>query len=85
LRLQPKVHNFIDELADLDLNGHRITNLEMETSGIYGLGSLLGHECLSVNAILANRRDKTFSADPYKIVDKAIQLTIEKLLTISDK
>jgi uridine phosphorylase len=83
LRLQPKVTNFIDELARLDLNGHRISNLEMETSGIYGLGKLLGHECISVNAILANRQNKTFSAEPYKIVEKAIKMTLENLLTIS--
>ena len=83
LRLQPKVTNFIDELARLDLNGHRISNLEMETSGIYGLGKLLGHECISVNDILANRQNKTFSAEPYKIVEKAIKMTLENLLTIS--
>lgn len=83
LRLSPKVHNFIDELAALDLNGHRISNLEMETSGIYGLGKLLGHECLSVNAILANRQSKTFSTSPSKIVEKAILMTLENLLTIS--
>lgn len=82
LRLQPKVRNFIDELAALDLKGYRISNLEMETSGIYGLGNLLGHECLSVNAILANRQSKTFSNEPYKIVEKAIKLSLEKLLTI---
>ena len=82
LRLQPKVHNFIDDLAALNLNGHRISNLEMETSGIYGLGKLLGHQCLSVNAILANRQSRTFSATPYKIVEEAIQLTLSKLLTI---
>jgi uridine phosphorylase len=83
LRLQPKLHNFIDDLAALDLNGHRITNLEMETSGIYGLGKLLGHECLSVNAILANRQSKTFSTAPHKIVEKAILMTLENLLTIA--
>jgi uridine phosphorylase len=43
---------------------NRITNLEMETA-IYGLDSL-GHNALSLNAIIANRASGTFSADPYK-------------------
>ena len=42
-------------------NGTRMTNLEMETSAIYGLGKLLGHNCLSLNAIIANRAVGEFS------------------------
>ena len=56
-----------------------ITNLEMETAAIYGLGKLLGHECLSLNAIIANRASGTFSEDPYKAVDELIAYTLNKL------
>jgi uridine phosphorylase len=35
----------------------------METSAIYGLGKLLGHHCLSINVIVANRVKKEFSKD----------------------
>ncbi len=79
LRLQPQVDRFIDDLAELNFDGLRITNLEMETSAIYGLGRLLGHHCLSVNAILANRQSLTFSKDAHAIVEEAIQLTLSKL------
>ena len=82
LRLQPTAKNFLDDLANLDLGQHRVTNLEMETSGIYGLGKLLGHQCLSVNAILANRQSKEFSAEPKKIVEKAIRMTLEKIIQL---
>jgi uridine phosphorylase len=58
----------------------RMANLEMETSAIYGLGKLLGHNCLSLNAIIANRADGTFSADPYKAVDDLIQYTLGKFV-----
>jgi uridine phosphorylase len=51
----------------------------METAAIYGLGKLLGHECLSLNAIIANRATGTFSEDPYKAVDALIQYTLGKL------
>jgi uridine phosphorylase len=70
--LNSKMDNFLFE-------GTRITNLEMETSAIYGLSALLGHQALSLNAIIANRANGTFSSDPYKAVDELIAYTLEKL------
>ena len=61
-------------------NGIRMTNLEMETGAIYGLGKLMGHNCLSLNAIIANRATGTFSEDPYKAVDELIMYTLNKLV-----
>jgi uridine phosphorylase len=58
---------------------NRITNLEMETAAIYGLSALLGHQALSLNAIIANRASGTFSEDPYKVVDDLIAYTLDKL------
>ncbi|NBL64184.1 phosphorylase [Flavobacterium sp. NST-5] len=58
----------------------RITNLEMETSAIYGLSALLGHHALSLNTIIANRASGTFSEDPYKAVDELIKYTLDKLV-----
>lgn len=52
------------------------TNIEMETAGIYLLASLLGHEAISLSAILANRITDEFSANP----EKTIQLGIEEIL-----
>lgn len=62
-----------------NFNGTRMTNLEMETGAIYGLGKLLGHNCLSLNAIIANRATGTFSEDPYKAVDELIVYALNKL------
>jgi uridine phosphorylase len=76
------------EIQDADLNakmdsfefeGTKMTNLEMETAAIYGLGKLLGHNCLSLNAIIANRATGTFSSDPYKAVDELIAYTLQKI------
>lgn len=58
----------------------RISNFEMETSVIYGLSKLLGHNALSLNAIIANRANGTFSKDPKKVVENLIQYTLEKLV-----
>jgi uridine phosphorylase len=60
-------------------DGNRITNLEMETTAIYGLSALLGHNALSLNAIIANRANGTFSQDPTKAVDELIAYTLDKL------
>jgi len=51
----------------------------METSAIYGLAKLLGHEACSMNAIIANRANGTFSEDPYKPVEELIVYTLNKL------
>jgi len=62
--------------------GNRISNLEMETAGIYGLAACLGHKALSFNIILANRSTNTFSANHEKAIDIHIKQILE---TISDK
>ena len=68
------------KMDTFNYNGTRMTNLEMETAAIYGLGKLLGHECLSLNAIIANRATGTFSEDPYKTVDQLIEYALNKLV-----
>lgn len=79
LRLNIQDENLNAKMDSFDYNGTRMTNLEMETSAIYGLGKLLGHNCLSLNAIIANRANGTFSEDPYKAVDELIGYALEKL------
>lgn len=60
----------------------RITNMEMETAGIYALARVLGHSALSVNAVLASRVNFLFSSEPGKIVDQAIKTVLERLESI---
>ncbi len=78
-------------LSDPDMNkkmdsfeykGVKMSNLEMETSAIYGLSKLLGHNACSMNAIIANRANLTFSKDPYKPIEELIQYTLDKLLLV---
>ena len=79
LRLNIQDENLNDKLETFNFEDNRVTNLEMETAAIYGLGKLLGHNCLSLNAIIANRASGTFSEDPYKAVDELIAYTLDKL------
>jgi uridine phosphorylase len=55
----------------------RITNFEMETSAIYGMGRILGHQCLSLSAIVANRISKEFSKDGGKAVENLITTALQ--------
>ena len=80
LRLDIQDENLNGKMDNFEYKNTKITNLEMETAAIYGLGKLLGHECLSLNAIIANRATGTFSEDPYKAVDELIAYTLEKLI-----
>ena len=77
LRLGITNPQLIDRLTEFKFGQHRITNFEMETAAIYGLGKALQHNCLSLSAIVANRIHKNFSADGFAVVKKLIIKTLE--------
>ena len=79
LRLLLEDNDLNSKLSSFEYNGMRITNLEMETSAIYGLAKLMGHRAASMNCILANRSTGQFSKDPVKTIDSLIKYTLEKL------
>ena len=76
LRLPLKMPNLVDQMTSFRYGQHRIANFEMETSAIYGLCNLLGHQCLSINVIIANRVKKEYSKDMAKAVDHMIQKSL---------
>lgn len=79
VRAKNAVPDFISLINSFRSNQHRITNLEMETAGIYALSKVLGHKALSVNAILASRVNFEFSTNPNKIVEQAIKTVLERI------
>lgn len=79
VRAKNAIPGLIGLLNTFRSGNERITNLEMETAGIYALAKVLGHKALSVNAILASRVDFKFSTRPNEIVDKAIKTVLERL------
>ena len=66
-------------IADFRSGGLRITNFEMETSALYALGKVLGHECLTICAIIANRVRKEYSEDYKQTIDRLIRQTLDRL------
>jgi uridine phosphorylase len=76
LRLPLKMPYLVDQMTSFQYGQHRIANFEMETSAIYGLCNLLGHQCVSINVIIANRIKKEYSKDIVKAVDHMIQKSL---------
>lgn len=81
LRLAVKDPNLNSKIDSFDYHGIKITNLEMETSAIYGLSKLLGHRACSMNAIIANRALGMFSENPDKVIQDLILYTLEKMVS----
>ena len=81
LRLAPKSGDFLDLLGSFSFGEHRITNFEMETSAIYGLAGLMGHQALSCNVILANRVSKEFVKDHHASEEFIIKEMLSRIVS----
>ena len=79
LRLEVSNPKFLNQVTYFNHDGFWLTNFEMETSMIYAFARLLGHEALSINAILGNRAKGTFSKNPYKTIDSIIKKVLDRL------
>ena len=79
IRLTPSVENLNERLAEFSWDGTQVTNLEMETSAIYGFARALGHEALTVCLIIANRPKGTFLNDYHQPMKETIALVMERL------
>jgi uridine phosphorylase len=82
LRLAPSNKELKQLISNFNYDGHKITNLEMETSGMYAMSKLLGHRAVSLNAVVANRATGQFSNNPEETIDNLIQFTLDRIATI---
>ncbi|HUH25843.1 MAG TPA: nucleoside phosphorylase [Flavobacterium sp.] len=80
LRLKLQNQDLNDKMDSFTFNGLKATNLEMETAAIYGLSKLLNHKALSLNAIIANRKNGTFSPNPQETIDRLIKYALNKFI-----
>jgi uridine phosphorylase len=84
LRIGLKIGNLMQQLqkfnvVEENIDGFRLTNFEMETAAYYALGRLLGHEVISLNAIIANRFTYQFHPDTDKIIEVLIKKALDRL------
>lgn len=79
LRIPLAMPQLNEKIETFEFEGHRIANFEMETSALFGLGAILGHNTTTICDIIANRVIKQFSKDYKKSVEKLIELVLERL------
>ena len=80
IRIAPSVKDLNDRLASFHWDGLKITNLEMETSAIYGLARIMGHNALTVCLIIANRADGTFLNEYHDRMRNAIVQIMDRVI-----
>lgn len=79
LRLPLVDKDLNDKIEAFDYQGQKITNYEMESSAIYGLSKLLGHNAITLCVIIANRASKTYSKDYKPVVKILIKNVLDRL------
>ncbi|MVN89732.1 nucleoside phosphorylase [Mucilaginibacter aquatilis] len=80
VRCKSSTPQLLSVIEKFEHNNQRITNLEMETAGIYGLASNLGHQAISFNVILANRVKHQFSKQPYHVMQNCITNVLDRVV-----
>jgi len=78
VRANLRINGLIDKLSSFEHQNQKLTNLEMETAGIYALANVFGHQALSINAILAQRKKLEFAKNPQEIIEKMIRLILDR-------
>ena len=67
------------KMENFEYQGRRVCNFEMESSALYGLGKMMGHNCLTVCVAIANRVTEQFATDYHPYMKELIQNTLERL------
>ena len=77
VRMKSLLPDFLRDVSKTKFEGEIITNIEMETAAYYAFSASLGHEMISLNAILANRLTHEFSKNPESQIKQLIELTLD--------
>jgi uridine phosphorylase len=83
IRLPIRYKRLVTDLGLFHKEQFWLTNLEMETAGYYALARMLGHEVVSLNAVLANRVRNRFSKDPNRVIDALIKKTLDQTVKLA--
>jgi uridine phosphorylase len=79
VRLNPSLPDLNDRMSQFEFQGLRVTNFEMETSGLYGLGQALGHRCASICMVMANRSEKKINPSPKQSMSNLIGYVLDSM------
>ena len=79
LRLSPSIADLHEKMGSFIFKNHQVTNFEMETSALYYLGQTLGHNTLTICAIIGNRLNKQYSKNYKRTVEKMIDVVLKRI------
>ena len=79
LRIPLNQENIIEKCDNISFNNLMVSNIEMETAGLYAFGKIFNHEVISLSTVLANRATGLFSHNPSKSIDKLIKFALSKI------
>ncbi|MBN2667697.1 MAG: nucleoside phosphorylase [Bacteroidales bacterium] len=79
LRLATADSNLNDKIHQFEYKGRKISNYEMESSALYGLSQLLGHNAVTVCLIIANRITKNSVSDYHPLMKKLVKDILNKV------
>jgi uridine phosphorylase len=79
LRMPVQFPKLLDDFNYYHKEEFWLTNFEMETAAYYSFARMLGHEAISINAIIANRIRNRFSKNPTKIIDALIKKVLDRI------
>jgi uridine phosphorylase len=79
LRLELANPELINKLEQFKFGNLKISNFEMETSALYGLGKLLGHNTVTVCVAIANRNKHEYNQNYKEAINQLIRLVLERI------
>jgi len=79
LRISPSIELLEEKMQNFKYKNLKIKNFEMETSALYYLGKTLGHNTLTICAVIGNRLSKSYSKNYYITVNKMIDIVLKKI------
>ena len=79
VRLPLAMPGMVDRYEKFEFEGYRLTNFEMESSAITGLGALLGHNCGTICLIIAQRHAHDANPDYKNLMEGLIELSLDRL------
>lgn len=82
IRIPLNYDDISDRIRAFNYKGNRVLNFEMETSALYGLGKILGHNTLTMCAVIANRARGEYTGSYKNIIEDMIELLLERLAAI---
>ena len=79
IRIAPSVKDLNERLASFEWDGTKVVNLEMETSAIYGLSRIMGHNALTICQVIANRATGKFINEYHEKMSEALAMIMDRL------